>query len=169
MPATGVLAPDQRPDVGGQELPDGRSNIVVFGGARFVLSHLLDESHPYLMAMVQTFEDDIDAELAELDTSELRELFGRYFVNQRELNDAVPEEPELPEDPSSLSFHIAGGIECDLGVKRRLLAERSTVRRIKALRLLLPVLTSRIESALRIHRRAYTNGKGGALPDVLAQ
>jgi ATP-dependent Lon protease len=152
-----------------QELPDGRSNIVVIGGARFVLSHLLDESHPYLMAMVQTFEDDVDAELAELDTSELRELFGRYFVNLRELNDAVPEEPELPEDPSSLSFHIAGGIECDLGIKRRLLAERSTARRIKALRLLLPVLTSRIESALRIHHRAHTNGKGGALPDVLAQ
>jgi uncharacterized protein len=152
-----------------QELPDGRSNIVVIGGARFVLSHLLDELHPYLTAMVQTFEDDTDAELVQLDTSELRELFGRYYVNLRELNDAVPEEPELPEDPSSLSFHLAGGIECDLGVKRRLLAERSTARRIKALRLLLPVLTSRIESALRIHRRSHTNGKGGALPGVLAQ
>src|SRR4051794_1020898 len=79
-----------------QELPDGRSNIVVSGGSRFVLSHLLDEFHPYLTAMVQTFEDDTDAELVELDTSELRELFERYYVNLRELNDAVPEEPELP-------------------------------------------------------------------------
>ena len=152
-----------------QELPDGRSNIVVIGGARFVLSRLLDESHPYLMAMVQTFDDETDAELDELNTSELRELFGYYFANLRELNDAAPEEPVLPEDPSSLSFHIAGAIECDLGVKRRLLAERSTIRRIEALSLLLPVLTSRIESALKVHRRAHTNGKGGALPDVLAQ
>jgi ATP-dependent protease La (Lon)-like substrate-binding protein len=78
-------------------------------------------------------------------------------------------EPVLPDDPSSLSFAIAGGIECDLGVNRRLLAERSTVRRLKALRLLLPVLTSRIESALKVHRRAHPNGKGGPLPDVLAQ
>jgi Lon protease-like protein len=152
-----------------QELPDGRSNIVVIGGERFVLSRLLDEPHPYLMAMVQTFEDDTEAELADLDTADLRELFGHYFASLRELNDAVPEEPVLPDDPASLSFHIAGGIECDLGVKRGLLAERSTVRRIKALGLLLPVLTSQIESALKVHRRAHSNGKGGALPDVLAQ
>jgi Lon protease-like protein len=152
-----------------QELPDGRSNIVVVGGARFVLSRLLDEPHPYLMAMVQTFDDETDAGLDELNTSELRELFGHYFANLRELNDGAPEEPVLPEDPSSLSFHIAGAIECDLEVKLRLLAERSTIQRIKALSLLLPVLTSRIESALKVHRRAHTNGKGGALPDVLAQ
>jgi Lon protease-like protein len=152
-----------------QELPDGRSNVVVVGGPRFVLSRLLDEPHPYLMAMIQTFEDDIDSELADLDTSDLRALFGHYCATLRELNDTVPEEPLVPEDPSSLSFHIAGGIECDVGVKRRLLAERSTVRRIKALQLLLPMLTSRIESALKVHRRAHTNGKGGALPDVLAQ
>src|SRR5712691_7469081 len=36
-----------------QELPDGRSNIVVVGGSRFVLSRLLDESLPYLVALVQ--------------------------------------------------------------------------------------------------------------------
>ena len=33
-----------------QELPDGRSNIVVLGGSRFVLSRLLEESLPYLVA-----------------------------------------------------------------------------------------------------------------------
>jgi Lon protease-like protein len=153
-----------------QELPDGRSNIVVIGGARFVLTHLLDELHPYQVAMVQAFDDDTDAELAELDTSELRDLFERYLAAHSELHDAMPEEPELPDDSSDLSFHIASGIECDLGVKRRLLAERSAIRRIKALSLLLPVLTSTIESGLKVHRRAHTNGKGGGtLPDVLAQ
>ena len=152
-----------------QEQPDGRSNIVVIGGARFVLSRLLDEPHPYLVAMVQTFDDETDPELAHLDTSNLRELFGRYLAGLRELNDDMPEEPVLPEDPGDLSFHVAGGIECDLGLKRRLLSERSTIRRIEALNLLLPLLTSRIESALKVHRRGHTNGKGGALPDVLAQ
>ena len=152
-----------------QELPDGRSNIVVIGGARFVLSRLLDEPHPYQVAMVQTFDDDTDAELADIDTSELRELFGRYLAAHSELHDAMPEEPLLPDDSSRLSFHIAGSIECDLGVKQRLLAERSTVRRLKALSLLLPVLMSTIESGLTVHRRSHTNGKGGALPDLLAQ
>jgi Lon protease-like protein len=152
-----------------QELPDGRSNVVVVGGARFVLSRLLDESHPYLVAMVQTFDDDADSEPAAEDTAELRELFGRYFARLRELNDTMPEEPALPDDASSLSFHIASGIECDLGVKQRLLAERSTSRRIKALILLIPVLTSAVESGLKVHRLAHTNGKGGAIPDALAQ
>jgi hypothetical protein len=119
--------------------------------------------------MVQAFDDDAGSEPAAEDISQLRELFGRYFAGLRELNDTLPEEPALPDDESSLSFHIASGIECDLGVKQRLLAERSTSRRIKALILLLPVLTSAVELGLKVHRRAHTNGKGGAIPDALAQ
>jgi Lon protease-like protein len=152
-----------------QELPDGRSNIVVVGGSRFVLSRLLEEPHPYLVAMVRTYDDRADSEPSPEDTSQLRELFKRYFARIRELNDTLPEEPALPDDASSLSFHIAGGIECDLGVKQRLLAERSISGRVKALILLLPVLTSAVESGLKLHRRAHTNGKGGAIPDALAQ
>jgi Lon protease-like protein len=152
-----------------QELPDGRSNIVVVGGPRFVLSRVLEEPAPYMVAMVQTFEDDVDLEPPDEDTAELRDLYGRYFAGLRELHDAMPEEPVLPDDAAGVSFHIAGGIECDLGVKRQLLTERSTARRIQALLLLLPVLTSAIESGLKIHRRAHTNGKGGTIPDALAQ
>ncbi|MFL5474060.1 MAG: hypothetical protein ACJ8A6_00035, partial [Gemmatimonadales bacterium] len=64
------------------------------------------------------------------------------------------------------SFHIAGSIECDLRVKQRLLAERSTAGRVKALMMLLPVLNSAIEKGITVHRRAHSNGKGGAIPDV---
>ena len=151
-----------------QELPDGRSNIVVLGGSRFVLSHRSRSPYPYLVAMVQTFDDDAGHRTRRRgDASELRELFGRYLLAFASSTTSVPEEPALPEDPLPASpFSVAGCIECDLGVKQRLLAERSTARRIKALRLLLPVLTSRVEQPLRIHRRAHTNGKGGALPDV---
>jgi ATP-dependent Lon protease len=151
-----------------QDLPDGRSNIVVVGGPRFVLSRLLDESLPYLVAMVEGFEDDASSDPPAEDVASLRQLFARYFAGLRELNDSMPEEIVLPDDPSSLSFHAAGGIECDLGVKQRLLAERSTARRIKALNLLLPVLTSAVESGIKVHRRAHSNGKGGAMPDILA-
>jgi Lon protease-like protein len=176
---TPVIGTSELPDPGtvgcvaevrvNQELPDGRSNVVVVGGSRFVLSRLLDEPHPYLVAMVQTFDDDSGPEPPAEDTAELRELFGRYFASLREINDTMPEEPALPDDASSLSFHIASGIECDLGVKQRLLAERSTSRRIKALILLLPVLTSAVELGLKVHRSAHTNGKGGAIPDAMAQ
>jgi ATP-dependent Lon protease len=151
-----------------QELPDGRSNIVVVGGSRFALSRLLDESLPYLTAMVEAFEDDADSEPSAEDIESLRQLFARYFAALRDLNDTMPEDLTLLDDPVSLSFQVAGGLECDLGVKQRLLAERSTTRRIKALILLLPVLTSAVESGIKVHRRAHGNGKGGAIPDILA-
>jgi Lon protease-like protein len=142
---------------------------VVIGGTRFVLSSLLEDSHPYLVAMVQPFEDDPGTEPGNEEMLALRELFGRYVAGLRELNDALPEEPSLPEDTVELSFYVAGGIECDLGVKQRLLVERSTAGRVKALTMLLPLLTSAIERGLKVHRRAHSNGKGGALPDVLSQ
>jgi hypothetical protein len=96
-------------------------------------------------------------------------MFTSYFAVLRQLNDAEPEDPPLPEDPLTLSFQVAGALDCDPGVKQRLLAERSTARRVKALLLLLPVLTSTVETALSVHRRAHTNGKGGSAPDIVAE
>lgn len=151
-----------------QELPDGRSNIVVVGGSRFVVSRLVDESLPYLVALIQTFDDDPDTAPPADEMAILRGLFARYLAGLRQLNDVEPEETALPDDPLTLSFQVAGAIECDPGVKHRLLAERSTSRRFKALLLLLPVLTSSVESALNVHRRAHSNGKGGAAPDIVA-
>jgi Lon protease-like protein len=151
-----------------QELPDGRSNIVVVGGSRFVLSHLLDESLPYLVAMVDAFEDDADTEPLTEDLESLGQLSAHYFAGLRELNDTMPEDLTLPDDPATLSFQVAGGLECDLGVKQRLLTERSTTRRVKALIMLLPVLTSAVESGIKVHRRAHSNGRGGSIPDILA-
>ena len=151
-----------------QELPDGRSNVVVLGGSRFVLSRLLDESLPYLVALIQTFEDEPDSQPEAEETASLRTLFTGYFGLLRQLNDAEPEEPSLPEDPLTLSFQVSGALECDPGVKQRLLSERSTARRVKALLLLLPVLTSAAETALKVHRRSHTNGKGGSAPDIIA-
>ncbi|HJR16410.1 MAG TPA: LON peptidase substrate-binding domain-containing protein [Gemmatimonadales bacterium] len=152
-----------------QELPDGRSNIVVLGGSRFVLSRVLEESLPYLVALVHTFDDEPDSGPSAEDVSRLRELFTSYFVVLRQLNDAEPEEPTLPDEPILLSFQVAGTVECDPGVKQRLLAERSTARRVKALTQLLPLLTASVETALRVHRRAHTNGQGSSPPDFVAE
>ena len=152
-----------------QELPDGRSNIVVLGGSRFVLSRLLEESLPYLVALVQTFDDEPGTEPSAEDIVTLRQLFTNYFAGLRQLNDVEPEEPSLPGEALTLSFQVAGTLECDPGVKQRLLAERSTERRVQALIQLLPVLTSTVERALRVHRRAHTNGKGGAAPDIVTE
>ena len=150
-----------------QELPDGRSNIVVVGESRFTLSRLVEESEPYLVAMVQTFEDEPGTDASAEEIASLRGLAVQYFGCLRELNDQTPDDLALPDDGVRLSFQVAGSIECDLGVKQRLLVERSTARRIRSLTLLLPILTSAAESAIKIHRRAHSNGKGGTAPDVL--
>jgi Lon protease-like protein len=149
-----------------QELPDGRSNIVVVGGTRFVVGRILNESLPYIVALVQGFDDDEGPEPPEDEIASLRRLCSQYLAALRELNDQAPEEVALPEDAAGLSFHISGSIECDLAVKQQLLAERSTARRVEALLMLLPVLSSEIENGIKIHRQAHGNGKGGTPPDV---
>jgi Lon protease-like protein len=151
-----------------QELPDGRSNIVVVGGPRFQVSSLVDDPQPYLVAMVQTFEDDAGTQPTDDDIESLRRLALHYYAGLRELNDETPDELVLPDDALTLSFQVAGSIECDLGVKQRLLEERSTARRVRALLLLLPVLTSALENGIAVHRQAHSNGKGGAMPDLLS-
>lgn len=150
-----------------QELPDGRSNIVVVGGQRFVVSRLLDESLPYLVAMVHTFEDEKGSEPNAEAVEALRQLSLRYLTGLRELSDSLTEEVRLPDDVETLSFQVAGSVESELEVKRQLLAERSTASRVEHLIRLLPALIAVIENGIRVRRRAHTNGKGGSLPDVL--
>ena len=151
-----------------QELPDGRSNIVVVGRARFVLTKVLDEPVPYHVAMVQVFEDQPDTEPAEERTARLRALFTTYLGLLRQLNDLEAEESRLPDATADLTFHAAAAAECDASIKRRLLAERSVSKRVEALLLLLPLLTRSLERALEVHQRSHTNGRGTAHPDLLA-
>jgi Lon protease-like protein len=150
-----------------QELPDGRSNIIVLGGERFVLHRAVADPAPYHVAMVEPFEDDPASDPPSARVDHLRELFAAYHLLMRQLQDAEPDDPELPDDAVGLSFQVAATVEADLGVKQRLLAERSTARRVEALLLLLPILTARVESALKVHRRGHTNGRGGTRPDIL--
>jgi len=171
-PGTGGEAPD--PGMVGciaevrvnQQLPDGRSNIVVLGGDRFVVEDLLDEPVPYHVAIVQTFEDLPGTLPGAEHATELREAFTRYAALVRELSDVPPQDPDLPEDPVALSFHVAAGLDIDAAIKQRLLVERSTARRVGALLLALPPLTVAAEQALEVHRRAHTNGHGHAFPSI---
>jgi Lon protease-like protein len=151
-----------------QALPDGRSNIVVIGGTRFVVQRELQEDVPYLVASVEPFDDDEGTTPAGEHVRQLSDLFLGYYLQLRQLHDLEPEKVSLPDDPRELSFHVAAGVECDPGVKQRLLVERSTSRRVEALLLLIPILTSGVDKALRVHRRAHTNGRGGSSPDILA-
>jgi Lon protease-like protein len=150
-----------------QELPDGRANLVVLGGSRFTLGRPVEESTPYHVAMVQPFEEEPGTDPPADEVERLRTLFVAYVALLHQLNDVEPEEPSLPGEALPLSFHVAAAVECEIGIKQRLLAERSTARRTAALLLLIPILTSALESALRVHHRAHTNGRTGRAPDLL--
>jgi len=177
----GILPPgkeQERPDPGtvgcvaevrvNQELPDGRANVVVIGLGRFVLTRLVAQDEPYLVGLIRTFEDEPGTDPPAETVERLRAQFLAYLTLFRQLNDVEPDEPSLPDQAMPLSFHVAAGVDCDAGVKQRLLIESSTARRCEALLLLLPVLTSGVESALRVHRRAHTNGRGTAHPNVVS-
>src|SRR5947207_8666222 len=112
-----------------QELPDGRSNIVVLGAERFVVKEVLEEGAPYHVATVQPFDDEPGTAPDEDRTTQLRQLFTAYAALVRELSDVEPEEAELPQEALPLSFHVAAGIDVEAAIKRRLLAERSPARR----------------------------------------
>src|SRR5438876_241022 len=77
-----------------------------------------------------------------------------------------PREAELPQEALPLSFHVAAGIDVEAAIKQRLLAERSTARRVDALLLVLPALSTAVERALVVHRRAHGNGRGNAYPTL---
>ena len=151
-----------------QELPDGRSNLVVIGGSRFSVSRLLDEPLPYLVALIEPFDDAPDSQPSSEEISVLRGLFRRYSAGLSQLNDVEPSEEELPEEPVALSFAVAAGTDCDIRIKQQLLTEQSTLRRCQALIMLLPVLTSTLELGLQVHRQAHGNGKGGRMPNIAA-
>ncbi|HTC23226.1 MAG TPA: LON peptidase substrate-binding domain-containing protein [Gemmatimonadales bacterium] len=143
-------------------LPDGRSNILVVGGARFVVRRLLDDPAPYHVGLVEEFEERPGTLPAAEPVSEVRDLFARYHRMYRSLQDAEAEAPDLPDDPVPLSFMISAALDCDLGIKRRLLALRATDDRVALLVRLIPTLMRALESSLRVHQRARRNGKGNA-------
>jgi Lon protease-like protein len=151
-----------------QELPDGRSNIVVLGGDRFVVGAITDDPAPYHVATVRTFDDEPGTAPPPERTELLREEFARYATLVRELSDVEPQKPELPDEPLPLSFHVSAGIDVEASIKQRLLVERSTTRRVEALLVVIPAITAAVERALVVHRRAHTNGRGHKLPAMPA-
>jgi Lon protease-like protein len=149
-----------------QALPDGTSNIVVLGETRFVVARLLDEGTPYFLGVVEPFEDAADTAPDPARVEQLRERFARYAALIRELSDVEPEPPDLPADSVELSFRVAAALELDAALKQRLLAERSTARRVDVLLLALPTLITTAERALVVHRRAHGNGRGHSQPSL---
>lgn len=149
---------------GSHGLPDGRSNIVVEGGSRFLLTRYLDEPAPYLVAMVEAFDDREGTAPDPAQAAALVEALQQYLPLLRELNGLEQDATPMPQDIRELSFYAAAAMECDLADKQRMLEGRSTEERVALLLRLLPDLTRTVQQGLRMRQRAALNGKGSHPP-----
>lgn len=148
-----------------QPLPDGRSNILVEGGSRFILRRILDEGTPYLVGLVEAFEDEEGANEIPADAdAALRALAERCRRAMAVLSD-LPSEAAWSSDPAVLTFQVAGAIPWDATQARPLLAMRSAAERADLLLRLLPGVVPDLERRAAVHRRAGSNGSGSHHPE----
>jgi Lon protease-like protein len=146
-----------------QQLPDGRSNILVQGGDRFTLERFVPDAAPYHVAEIATIDDSAEpwSTLGPL-VDRLRTLFERVGRSARTIADDAAPLPDLPDDPTYVSFAIAQYIDLDLAVKQRLLTSRSPSERLRELSDLLASIVGSVELRAATHVRARGNGHGPA-------
>jgi Lon protease-like protein len=150
---------------GTQAMPDGRSNIVVQGATRFLLTRYLEDPAPYLVAMVEAFDDREGSAPSGASCTALSEAFMHYLPALRELNDLEPDTRALPTDPTALSFHVSASLDVGAAEKQALLEIRSTAERVELLLEMLGPLSSAIDAGLRTRRKAHSNGKSHHPPE----
>ena len=148
-----------------EELPDGRSNVVVQGGQRFELLSLIETATPYRVCRARSFDDDEvrdSAPLAALTAlaERLRTVFQRVGAAARVLADDPDPLPSLPNDAALLSFVIAAHIDLDLDTRQALLASRSPLERLRQLDAVLTPALGTLGSRAHVHTIAKTNGRG---------
>lgn len=143
-------------------LPDGRSNILVTAGDRYLLTRYVETDRLYLVADVQPFGDEPweDETEAHTLTHQVRRGFRRFVNAMGVLNDQPPRPVELPSDPTAMSFQVAGSLELDVSDALPLLGTRSTVDRLGRLRDLLDSLNAQVTTRVVLHQRAKRNGRG---------
>ncbi|HEX8189163.1 MAG TPA: LON peptidase substrate-binding domain-containing protein, partial [Pyrinomonadaceae bacterium] len=146
-----------------QPLPDGRSNILTLGVARYRVAEYVERGEPYLVARVEFFEDDVeDAEVVGRRAAEVAGMFTRIARAMRAANQERGALPELPgDDPERLSFMVAAVVEMDAEAKQRLLETRSTSERLRRLHAMLAQAVDAYEGRARAHELSRGNGHAG--------
>ena len=144
------------------ELPDGRSNIIVAGRERFMLRALVTSPLPYRVGMIVPYEDTPEpAALLEPLAARVRERFDRIAHAARAISDDEQPVPDLPEDPALLAFRVASFIDLSVAEHRRLLASTSPGERLRSVDGVLGSAVDAMERRAATHLRAKTNGHGG--------
>jgi Lon protease-like protein len=142
-------------------LPDGRSNIMIAGEARFAFERYIEAPQPYHVAATGQYDDfpEPRTDLAEA-ADRLRKQFERVARAARTLADDGSPSPPLPDDPAAIAYAVAAMMDLTTDQRQGLLEQRSPSERIRDVGALLEVAASPLEQRAGIHERAKTNGRG---------
>lgn len=143
-----------------QSLPDGRSNIVVSGVIRYRLLEYVETVEPYLVAEVEFFEDDAEAEtevgpLAE----EVFRIFERVAKAAFKLSGSRGQFSEIRRTaPEPFSFLATAAFNFENDLKYRLLEMTSTIARLEKLKEILLKTVGQMEASAELHEVVQKNG-----------
>jgi Lon protease-like protein len=144
-----------------ETLPDGRSTLVVDGGARFAVARVVAADRPYAVAEVMAYDDlpgDPATALA-AGRERVAALFARVAAAAAALADRGDDPPTLPAE-GDLAFAVAAAVDFDLADRQRVLASRSPVERLTLVGDLLARAVGDVEARARVHTGARSNGRG---------
>lgn len=143
-----------------ETLPDGRSNIMALGLARYRLIDYVDAGEPYLIGQVEFFEDDEgDAATIGALADEVFELFGRMAKAAFKMSGERGTLPEIKRtDPEALSFLITAAFNFENEKKYGLLEMTSTSERLSQLREILVRSVGQMEETADTQAASRLNG-----------
>lgn len=114
-------------------MPDGRSTLVAFGGARFRLLEVDSETKPYLTGRVRWMDEPPgEPGLADALVPAVHVALAAYFDALTTLTGGRLEESEFPEDTTELSYLTAGALLLPLRERQALLELADTATRLRA-------------------------------------
>ncbi len=149
-------------------LPDGRSNILTTGLARFRVIDYVEAGEPYLIGDVEFFEDDPEPEqdLNPL-ADEVFDLFERIAKAAFKIGGSRGRFPEIERtDPQALSFLVTAAFNFDNEKKYNLLELTSTSKRLNELKQVLERAVGQMEESADIQAASRLNGHGKKKIDI---
>ena len=147
----------------GKEYPDGKLDILCRGKSRCFV-HEFDESKPYMMGLVEEFDDfpeSLKEPLVEL-KREVLELYEEMIQIARKELDIPESQPNKP----IVSFDFAHQVGFSLEQKQSLLAERSERDRLQIIRDHLQEIMPRIKAYESMKEKVKSNGHFRSFPDT---
>ncbi len=143
-----------------ETMPDGRSNVLTVGAARYRLIDYVETSEPYLVGDVEFFEDEAeDASVLNPLANEVFALFRRVALAAHKLGGERGTFPDVQQtEPEPLSFLVTAAFNLEPNLKYQLLETRSTVERLERLKEILQQTVGKMEDSAEINKISKTNG-----------